>query len=310
MKKIVYLIMIIINCGYLLFCAGCAKQSDEAQWNANCKICVDNLPQEYNDLPDEIKQSTRFSISLSNASTDKRYMFELTEENEYSEEIGLLPGTYTVSNVNVYNSLLPQVTASTLSNTLEIKSNTNTTMNVSVSNPENLSQLITKNKVSDEILNENIYSRKVQYGGTVYDMQTMMQEMEFNNQNEKNVMPSETAYIASKSHSGISMIVQNTNESGFLPPSQCEFIGFRFYDMNSMLPSGLTVGLPVEKIANAKSGILGTPDYCLGTPLIGMDFDNTTLVFLDKQSGDRISVELNSSKGYVQAISYEFNRYQ
>lgn len=310
MKKRNMFIGAITCCAVLLLCTGCEKHSDEAKWEASCRVYVDNLPQEYMDLPEEIKQSTNFSLSLFNASADKSYSFDLEEENGYSEEIDLLPGTYTVSDVYVYNHLLSPIEASVSVQTLTIKQHTETSLVISIADPDNLSMSIEQNTAGQEILSEALYSRKIQYAGTVYDMQTLAQVISFTGQNDESVAHGETAYITSDTHSGIAMIVQNTNENGVLPASQCDCIGFRFSNTNTTLPMGVTVGLPVNRIANAKTGLLGTPDYCLGTPLIGLGIDRTTMVYLDKNSGDRISVYLNASKGYVDAVSYEFNRYQ
>lgn len=302
--------MLAVCCSVLPFCYGCVKQPDETKWGASCRIYVENLPQEYNDLPAEIRENTTFYLSVSNPSADKHYSIKLTEDNGYSEVTDLLPGTYTVSHVTVSNHLLEPISAVSQTQSLTIEQGTASALPVFLSNPEGLTQLIQQNKAAEAILNEGIYSRKVQYAGSVYDMQELSEIMDFTSQEESHISYGDIAYRPSKSHIGVSMIVQNTNDSGSLPISQCQLIGFRFSNSSAVLPKGLTVGLPAEKIAHAKTGLLGTPNYCLGTPLIGMGIDQSTFVYLDKDSGDRISIEIDSSKGYVRTITYEFQRYQ
>ncbi|MGL5258572.1 MAG: hypothetical protein ACRC7V_00540 [Lachnospiraceae bacterium] len=309
MKKKNFSIIVLFCAILLLLFSGCSKQSEEMQWDSSCHIYVDNLPQEYFNLSQGLKDATSIYISLNNSLADKSYSIKLTDTNNYSEEINVLPGTYTVSSIYAINTLLTEITVVASKETFIIEPNTTTPLAITILNPESLSQSILKNMPSNEIINETTYSRKVQYEGTIYDMQSIPDKINFTGGADKNVNAGDIAYLYSEEFRGLSMIIQNTQQYGMLPATECEFIGFYFSRNNVTLPKGLTVGMSLEPIVNAQSGLLGTPDYCLGTPFIGMDIADSTLVYIDKISGDRISIKLNSRSKNVESISYEFNRY-
>lgn len=68
--------------------------------------------------------------------------------------------------------------------------------------------------------------------------------------------------------------------------------------------------MPISDIAHAEKGLLGTPTYCLGTPIIGIGYDNATLVYIDSDTGDRISLYINKYDSFISTISYEFEKYE
>ena len=309
MRRKIWFLLAIVGFS-LLWLAGCSKEDTEKQWDANCHIYMDNLPEEYGELPEEVRENTKIRLSLENVAAGKTYNVELTEENRYEETIELLPGTYAISQVYFRNNALIAVDAWTEVSSVTVEKEGETLLPVFISKPEELTAWIQQINPGETILAEDLYSRKVQWNGIVYDMQQLPGVIDFTVGGEESVASGETAFLTSNSQKGIAMIVQNTDAQKSMPASQCQCIGFRFDHIGASLPGGLQVGASVKEIAHEETGLLGTPDYCQGTPFIGMGLDDTSLVYIDPSSGDRITLELDAYTGCVQSILYEFQRYQ
>ena len=290
----------------LLLCTGCEKHKPEAQ--SVCKISIDTLPQAYLDLPEEIRDNTDCTLVLSSAKDS--HIIHLNEKNKYCEEVELLPGTYTVSHNSPHlNRLLPPVSFSVSAETLTAKPRSQSCISVTLDDPDTLVQQIQSSLPCEEILNASPFSRQIQYRDRVYSLDSLQESVHFSARQDLNVQSGETAGLVSDSHPGLVMIVKNQNDSGVLPVSQCTCIGYRLTNFCATLSGGAAPGQSYKQLVHSKEGLLGTPDYCLGTPLIGAGLESTTLVYLDPDSGDRISAELDSSSGCVRSISYEFNQY-
>lgn len=310
MNKKTFNSVILICCLVSLLGTSCKKDTDESKWNAVANVYVDNLPQEYNDLSEAVKESVSFYVRISNPSKDKEYYISLKQDNKYSNKMNVLPGTYMVNDVVVHSGLLGAFDATISEETLVVERNSESNLVVSLVNPEDIIKRIKKNMESQEILDAGLFSRKIQYGGNVYNMESLPEIMHFNYPSDKMLMHGEEMRINAEDNMGVAIIVKNTSEDKKLPPSQCECIGFEFFNISTVLPKGIKLGLPLDKIVNAKTGLAKTPNYCLGTPLIGMDLEDTTLVYIDEVSGDRMSIYFNAKDREVDSISYEFNRYQ
>ncbi len=293
-------------CGVALLLSGCSKDD---KWGAVCHIYLDNLPPEYHSLAENLRNDTEIYLSLDNSSTDRHYSIRLTEKNKYTQDVSMLPGSYSVSSVYVINKGLSPIEAVTQVQSVELIKNTQTELAVSLADPTALAQMVEQNKPTPEILSESLYSRKVQYAGAVIDLANIHQVMQFSAVENKRLSAGEVYYIPSESHKGVFMIVKNTTNAT-IPVMEGSFIGVRFSNNNAVFPTGAAVGSSLEEIANEKTGLLGTPSYCLGTPLIGMGLEKSTLVYLDEESGDRISFEFDPDSKFVNAVSYEFERYE
>lgn len=309
MEKRIWFVLVIIICA-LVWGTGCSKDDAEKQWGANCYVYMDNLPEEYGELPAEVRENTKVWLSLENVAVGKTYKVELTEENGYEEKIELLPGTYAISQVYFGNDVLIAIDAWTEVSSVTVEKEGETLLPVFISQPEELAAWIQQTRPGEIILAEALYSRKVQWDGAVYDIQQLPSVIDFTVGGEKSVASGDIAFLSSDSQKGVVMIVQNTDAQKSMPASQCQCVGFRFDHINASLPTGLQVGASVKDIAHAQTGLLGTPDYCQGTPFVGMGLDDTSLIYIDKSSGDRITLELDTYTGSVQSITYEFQRYQ
>lgn len=290
--------------------SGCSKSVDARTYGAVCELYLVDLPKEYEQLPEEIRKDTAVYLSIRNVSSDKTYSIELTDANEYRHSLNLIPGTYSVSKPYISNDRLVPLNVETKIDSISITKNSKTEVPIYVSNPSDFINAMTNNQPKDEILNADIYSRKVQYNGKIIDLNNIREEIAFSTpKNDERLAPAATYYIPSANDEGISLIVQNQSDAR-APVSQATLTGVRFRHNNIVFPKGITLGSTSRDIAHTREGKLGTPTYCLGSPLIGFEFDDTTLVYIDENSGDRISFDILPGDKYVSIITYEFFKYE
>lgn len=302
-------IMILTACGISLFLlSACSKSSRDASWGASCSVYLEHLPEGYDLLSRDIREHIKISVSLRNTASNKNYRTTLSEKNKYRQDIDMVPGTYEVY-AHMSDQALAMFDVNAGVPSIEITKASQTPLPVSVSNPEEYAATANENLPSEEILSADTYSRKVQFSGSVIDLNQVPQLMQFKTEDSKRLSPAETAYIPSSSNNGVSMIVQNQTGAS-ISASEAAFVGVRFTKNNVVFPKGVRIGMSVSEAAHAKHGILGTPGYCLGTPMLGTGYDNTTLVYPDPVSGDRLSLSIGPEDSFIRSISYEFEKFE
>jgi|LSQX01.2.fsa_nt_gb hypothetical protein len=289
---------------------GCTKTTAEQSFGAGCTAYLENLPKEYELLPEGIRDKVEITVSLRNVSSNKRYSNKLNYANGFRQSIDLLPGTYDVSNVHISEKSLAMLDVEVKLESIKVDKDSQFELPVYVKSPTDFIAAIENNKPKAEILKEDVYSRKVQLNGEIIDINNIRNTVKFDEPpTNKNLAPAETFLIPSSNNEGVSLIVQNQTNT-YAPVSKATFVGVQFYGSNVVFPKGITLGTGLDAICHAQDGILGTPDYFLGTPLIGLGYDNTTVVYLDKESGDRISLNIKPSHSFASFITYEFNKYE
>ncbi|MFY9175691.1 MAG: hypothetical protein WAO24_10230 [Peptococcia bacterium] len=288
---------------------GCSKDGSEHSFGASCKVYLKDLPLEYELLSKDIRNNIEISTVLRNVSTGKKFSFKLTEKNNFQQTLDLIPGTYDVHSVFISNPALAIFNVDTKLSSVKIVKNSQLELPLFITNHSDFIKTMENNKPTDEILGEEIFSRKVQFNGQIIELNSIKKMLKFKATVDKQLAAAETAYIPSTSHEGVALVVQNqTNHH--LSINDATFIGVHFSKNNVVLPKGITLGMNISTISHSQKGILGTPDYFLGTPLIGTGFNDTTLVYLDKNSGDRISFHVNPNDLHVSSITYEFEKYE
>jgi len=295
---------------FAFLAAGCSKNINVRSYNAVCEFYLDGLPKEYEQLPETIRNNLKISVTLTNISSNKIHTIELTDAENYRKSVYLLPGTYEVHNTLISKENLAMFRVETAVKSISVAKNSRTEIPINVSNPSDFINTIKNNQPTDEILNADIFSRKVQYKGKIIDLSNIREVIPFDiTNNSSTLAPKETDRIPSSNNSGVSIVVQNQSNE-ISDSSKATFTGVYFTSNNVVFPKGITLGSNVRDIAHATEGKLGTPDYCLGSVLIGMKLDGTTLVYIDKNSGDRISFYIKPGDSHVSSILYEFAKYE
>jgi len=293
-----------------LITTGCSKNINVRSYNAVCDLYLEGLPEEFKQLPEALRNDLNISITLRNVSSNKKHNIKLKAADNYRKSVYLIPGTYEVQKPFLYEQSLAMFRVETTVTSISVAKNSRAEVPIKVSNPSNFINTMKNNQPTDEILNADIYSRKVQYKGKIIDLNKIKEVMSFNlASNSKTLYPSETYLIPSSDNPGVSIIVQNLTSTS-IPVSKATLTGVYFTGNNVVLPKGITLGSNLRDIVHAKEGKLGTPDYCMGSALIGFEIDGTTLVYIDKDSGDRISFYIKLGDTYVSSVKYEFAKYE
>lgn len=305
LHEIVFMACCVIG---LLFC-GCADKEVQ-KWQATCTVFVTDLPEEFAQLPAALREEIRFHVSLSQPSADKRYSITLSKDNDFRQKLFLLPGSYQVSDVYVEKKDLAMFQAVTKTSTIELSKNTNVDLPVLLAEPQTFVDIIHRNIPQDAILSAEIFSHTVQYAGKMLDLNTIRQNIKFSIPDDRHLSRGERYFApAEDENAGVFLILQNKTDA-MIPANKADFIGVRFFKNNVVFPKGVTLGMDIADIVHSKNGLWGTPYSCKGTPLIGTGYDFTTLIYLDPESGDRISLDVDPSDPFISALSYEFAQYQ
>ena len=161
-------------------------------------------------------------------------------------------------------------------------------------------------EASPEILSEGIFSRRVQWKGEMIAIEDIADYVDF--QYEQPVGAYAQAGIANLEE-GIGLIVLNETDHE-LPWRECAVQSVTCSSTNAILAGGAMVGMPLEEIVHKERGCLGTPDALDGSILLGAGIEQIRAAYLDKASGDKITVAASASGAYVMKITYEFSVFE
>jgi len=293
----------------IIFCLpSCSVDKNALSYGSACYAYLDAVPMEFGYLSDGLRGDIEITASVRNVSSNKRHSISLSEKNDYQQIYPLIPGKYDVSYISVSNSSLTLLKAKCDVESLEIKVGETVELPIYFDGLKLFGSMIRNGIPADGFAETGVFSRKVQYDGKIYDLDSIRKNMKFPKKDER-IAPAEYAYIPSESHAGIVLILQNQTSS-FITVEEATYAGVRFTNLYAVFPKGVAVGSDLRAIAHAKGGALGTPDYFLGSPMFGLGGDKIEMVYLDRVSGDRIKLLANPGDTYISRIDYEFAKYE
>lgn len=292
----------------LALLVGCGK-GEEAQWGATCQVYLEGLPQEYQQLPQAVREDAQITLRLRSLTTDDSYSIHLEAEDGYRREVALMPGSYEVSGVYLSQRQLALFQVEADRTTIQAVKDQQTQLPIRVIDPETTVQALGHRQPGEEILALAPFSRRVQYQGRVVDLEQIGQVVAFQPWGDELLAAAQVKYVPAVDDVGVALVIQN-QQGHSAPAKEAQVIGVRFTRNEVVLPGGLGLGLSLAEIAHVQRGILGTPSYCLGSPMLGTGLDDATLVYLDPETGDRLSLEFRAGQSYLSTITYEFQQYK
>ena len=287
---------------------GMSPISRERTYGATCSVYLENLPPEYDLLPEELRKSIELTATLRNVSSDKTYKLSLTEANGYRQKLDMLPGAYDIHDISISGTQMTLLSVEARQDSVSLVRDRNTDLPIYIKEPAAFVDALVHSRPSEGILASGLYDRIVQYNGELVDLNNIRSQMLFPANNDW-LSPRDVAYIHSSSHTGVTLIVQNQTGS-LIQANEASSTGVSFSNVYTLFPKGITVGTGLSTIVHRDSGILGTPAYCLGSPLLGFGIGTVTLVYLDSESGDRVSFSISENGAYVTGLTYEFAKYE
>lgn len=299
MKKCLRWGCFLVLCSILM--TGCTSSGKLDEGNIACVIALEQVPAEFDAFGDDIGEMLDIEVFLSNEVKERTYTVHLNEENGFRQEAMLNPGFYQVRWCTESPSFI-HMKAETRQAVLEVGADKANRLDVYIANPEELAENVQWMKASPEILGEGMFSRRVQWKGEMIAIEDIADYVDF--QYEQPVGAYAQAGIANLEE-GIGLIVLNETDHE-LPWRECAVQSVTFSSTNVILAGGAMVGMPLEEIVHRERGCLGTPDALDGSILLGAGIEQIRAAYLDKTSGDKITVATSTSGAYVMKITYEF----
>lgn len=257
-------------------------------------------------IDDDIRNQIEIEVVLQNIITERKYSITLSKDNSFLYEAKLFPGTYRVvsveSSMNEYTGMHVAAT----DEVVEIDRESSKILRVAIDNEQEFIEFQNNLVASDDIVMLPRFSRKLMISGTMVDVQDAMIALGI--QSNEQVKPYAKCEIEDEIH-GIELTVLNDSSSS-KPASECKIIAIHIKKSTAMLPGGITLGMQAETICNKETGLYGEPTGFEGVAMYGQGLGDVKAIYLDNESGDKISLEINSREGYITGIIYELEVYE
>jgi len=308
-----YLSTVFVVVAFVLLMTGCQKHGKLNEGDCKLDVVLIGIPENFEDLPDSIKELCGVEVTLKNISNEKEYTIHLDYDNGFKVQANLNPGTYAVEKcVGNHSEVLaftPEVQADSV--TLQ-KDKKTKKLEVEIKDTNGLDDSISDIMPTKKILKLDMFSRKIQIDGKVIamtdilnkdlsifrDMDTPIEDID--------VEPNESYKI-----SGDEIIVEVYNTSSkTVNVAKCKVLSIEITKNIAILPKGVMFGQSLQEVCNAENGLYQTPDKCKGPLLLDYELDNMTCTYNDESSGDKISIRFNCNGWYVADIKYQFEVYE
>ena len=295
MKKEKLLLAVLI----LIFgMTGCGKNTLEG--DSECTIALENVPKELEMLDENVQKQFYISVVLENIYAQESVRVELNAENDFKEELKLQPGTYLIKDCFASVSYLVPVEVETKQEKIELTKDTPLTVDVIITNQEEVADWVWNGEASREILQADTFSRKVQFEGQMIDVSQITDYVEFTSENQVRALEKATLHNTEK---GVSIVVLNETESD-ADWKACKLMEVRFTKNNAIWAQGAHVGMAVKEAVHMEEGLYGKPDSMSGTVLMGIGYNNTLASWTDKGTGDKLTLEIVPDGDYISEIIY------
>lgn len=290
----------------VLLMAGCGREGRLDEGDCPVEIRLAGLPAGYAELTEDQKEKIEVKLQLENETNGKRYTFRLNEDNHFSQEASLKSGTYRVTYCDISGNSAVKMKGEANVESTVISTDTINIISVSVTNEAKFNRWVTQMRPDAGILRAGQFSRIVQFEGEIITLEEIPDYVDFTY--DKKIRARDEV-VLHNSEKGVYLTLYNdTKES--VSWKKCQVVGVRFTKDNVIFGKGARVKMPAEEILHAKDGIYGTPGSLKGCVLIGAEHGGFDAIYLDSISGDRMTVSVDESGGYITEISYDFEVFE
>lgn len=298
-----------VICVLALSLTGCGNAGKLDEGDCVCVVSLENIPQEFDMLGDNGGSLLKIEVVLENITTERQYHFILDEENGFKKDASLYPGVYRVHYCLGAPYFL-NMDISSRQGQLDVTSDKVNELAVYIKNMDEFSNLVHDSQPIPEVMQLDKFSRKMQWERQIIDMERIADYVEFESDRDFALGMMVRSYEQVTLHgSGISITLQNQTQEE-VPWTECKLIKIQTGRPNVVFPQGVRVGMSIKEIVHAQEGIYGKPDSMTGALFIGIDVDSTGIVYYDESSGDRLTLECDSTGKYISNITYEFAAYK
>lgn len=258
---------------------------------------------------------SQFAINciLTNITTEKYYYITLNKENNYTAEVSLNPRTYEIdSNVDMAQNTGITVKASAKNITLSKKEKKK--ISFTIKNPKKLSEIVNSVQPLPDILSADKFSQQIQLDGKVISIKDIVPYLNLIYEdggkvgNDCTIEAYEKINLKDKKR-GITITLQNKTDNE-LSYNKCDIIAIKLSKNRAVFPGGVTIGMSPSSVCHKSDGIYGKPDKFNGSLLYGWGYANTKAIYLNSNSGDRLTIEMGPDGSYVNSIKYEIGLFE
>lgn len=297
---------VILVCILALFLAGCGKKGRLDEGEYACVVRLESIPQEFKMLEDNVQEMLEINVTLENITTERQYRFVLNMENDFQQNASLNPGVYKVYYCSASPHFLNMKIAARQEN-MQVGGDKGNEITVYIENQEEFADLVWNMQPIREVTQLDKFSRKIQWDGQIIDLEHITDYIEFSS-DQTTVRGYEQITLYNADVLAWVTLQNQTAQEASL--EECKVIKVTFGKPNVIFGQGVKVGMPVSDIAHAKEGIYGTPDSLTGSIFFAAGADSVGMVYYDKASGDRLTIESDSEGTFVSRIVYEFAAYE
>ena len=282
---------------------GCTNYGKLDEGNTACQVVLDNLPVEFYKLPENVTNVFDIVITLSNASTGRKYDFVLNEANSFSCDATLDTGTYKLLSYSCESVYVPNIEIDFETDELIVSPNGDNTMAVSLTEGDALIAWINASTPYDNIISRDKFSRTLQLEGSVISMTDIIDSYEF--EHSADMVAPHNQIVVSNAYYGLDITVVN-NTSASLRARDCDASKISCTTNYAVFPGGISLASTPEELLNNKTGIYGMPSHISGDFLYGSHYNTQTVEYLDEVSGDKITIIIDTNDNRIISIDYEF----
>lgn len=310
-KNTLFLILVFIIA--TLSMAGCGPilPSNTQVGDCTLKVAFINAlteggPGTFLGITDDVRDKVEITVTLQNIVTEKRYVITLSKDNSYMYTAKLFPGTYRVvsvdSTMNEYTGMHIKANAEAIELGRDVPKN----LGIGIDNEEEFESFQSNLVASEEIISMPRFSRKLLIGGNMVDIQDAMSAL---NLTSEEIIKPYAKYELGDENLGIELTLLNDSSSS-RAVSECKIIAIHITKSTAMIPGGITLGMQAETVCNKATGIYGEPTGFEGIAMYGQGLGDVKALYLDNESGDKISLDINTGDGYISGITYELEVYE
>lgn len=306
MKKILKrMLPVLLSVFALTTLTGCSKEGKLDEGECKCVVSFVDIPKELSMLEENLQENFTVSVTLKNISNEKLYKIVLNEDNDFKREASLNPGVYQVYGVHASNSNNIGLTLVADKESVTLTADMPVSIRVQVEDTEAFTQhWMSVQPMPEMILAEN-FDGLIQLNRKVFNLRTDSSAIisELNLSHEGQVAAYDKIEV-SDADMGITLTLQNQTDT---PTGwrNCTVVGLYVSKNNIVFPQGVTLGMAPKTVCNAEDGLYGEPDSFTGSLLYGMGFDDTSAIYHDPESGDKLTINLGASDASIRSIRYE-----
>ncbi len=285
--------------------AGCTKTGSLNEGECKCNVSFSNIPKELTMMEENLQENFAVNVTLKNEDTNTVYRITLSEDNDFKKQITLKPGEYHVKEVEASQDFNTGFTLAAMEDSVVLAPDTLCSINIYVENKDELTEHWMSIQPMPEMDLADKFDSIVQFNRQIFDLRTDSAAFlsQLNLSYDGTISAGDKKKLTDE-ELGITVTVQNQTDSK-AELADCQIIALYVYKNNVVFPKGVTLGMSPKGICKKDSGVYGEPDAFTGSLLYGLDFDKTEALYVDPDSGDRLTIVLDPGGSAVQGIRYE-----